>query len=493
MNQKTVCIVGAGISGLATAKVFLSQGHRVTIFDKAGSPGGVWTPARRHPGLRLQTTRDCYAFSDFPMPSHYPEFPSGAQIYDYLVAYATHFGIAANLRLSHDVTRIAVHPDGRPGWRVRVRDLARQTEAALDFDFVVVCNGVFSEPKIPQIPGRDAFEANGGAVVHSAQVPDASLLEGRRVAVVGFGKSALDIAEFSVGKAESVAIVARRIPWKVPHRIWGRLHIKYFVLSRFTELWYPSPHRRGPWQRLLAPLAAAYWRVSERIIGRQLGLTVPALRPDVPMRKSGNCITLSLDNLKAVRDGRIALHRGGLVRFTATGLELDTGEAIAAQTVILATGFRQDCPFLGERERAALFDAQGDMLLYRLLISPVIPDMGFNGYNGIGTCQLTAEVGACWLARTLSGHIKLPEPDVMHRQIREDNALHRELLHAPHGVGFYASPLTMAYLDRLLADLGLPPADRHRRRFDWLFTPIDPRDYRDLLMRCEAKSSLGGA
>ncbi len=195
MNKKTVCIIGAGISGLATAKVFLSQGHTITVFDKAGWLGGVWTPDRRHPGLRLQTVRDCYAFSDFPMPSHYPEFPSGAQIYDYLVAYATHFGVVPHLRLSHEVTKVAPRTDGRPGWRVQVRDLASATEAAHDFDFVVICNGVFSEPKIPQIPGREAFEANGGTVVHSAQAPDASLLDGRSVAVVGFGKSALDIAE----------------------------------------------------------------------------------------------------------------------------------------------------------------------------------------------------------------------------------------------------------------------------------------------------------
>jgi cation diffusion facilitator CzcD-associated flavoprotein CzcO len=483
MNKKTVGIIGAGVSGLATAKVFLSQGHAVTVFDKAGTLGGVWTPARRHPGLRLQTVRDCYAFSDFPMPSHYPEFPSGAQIYDYLVAYATHFGIAPNLRLSREVTRLAARPDGRRGWRLHVRDLATGAEEVQDFDFVVVCNGVFSEPNIPQIPGRDTFEANGGTVMHSAQVPNASLLDGRRVVVVGFGKSALDIAEYSVGKATSVAIVARRIPWKVPHRIWGKLHIKYFVLSRFTEVWYPNPRAHGLWRRIMGPLAALYWRLSERIIGRQLGLTAAALRPEVSLRKAGNCITLAPDNLRALRDGRIALHRGGLARFTASGLKLDTGEEIAAQTVIMATGFKQDCPFLEARERAALFDERGDILLYRLLINPRIPDLAFNGYNGIGSCQLTAEAGACWLTRYLDGRIALPSADAMEQDIRDEIAFRRDLLDAPHGVGFYASPLTMAYLDTLLADMGLPPADRHRRFFDWLFTPIDPRDYRDLLAR----------
>jgi dimethylaniline monooxygenase (N-oxide forming) len=489
MAKKKVCIVGAGVSGLATAKVLRSAGHEVVVFDKVEALGGVWAPSRRHPGLRLQTVRDCYAFSDFPMPAHYPEFPSGQQIHDYLVAYATHFGVIETIRLNREVTQIVPRPDGTSGWRVHVRDLTSGGESASDFDFVVVCNGVFSEPKMPQIPGLEAFEANGGLALHSSQIPDGRPLQGRDVVVVGFGKSALDIAEASLGKARSTAMVARRIPWKVPHRIWGRAHIKYFVLSRFTELWYPRT-RAGRLRRfLLAPLVDAYWRIAERIIARQIGFTAPALRPDVPLRQAGGCLTLTLDNLKAIRERRIALYRGALARFTASGIELDSGEKIDAQTVIFATGYRQACAFLAAREKAALFDADGAMLLYRFLINPDIPAMGFNGYNGVGSCQLVAEVGACWLVQLLEGRITLPEPAAMQREIREEIALRRKLLAAPHGVGFYVTPLTMDYLDRLLADMGLPPADRHRRFFDWLFTPLDPRDYRDLLTRKGAHAS----
>jgi dimethylaniline monooxygenase (N-oxide forming) len=483
MTHKTVCIVGAGVSGLATAKVFLSQGHHVTVFDKTDFLGGVWSPSRRHPGLRLQTVRDCYAFSDFPMPAHYPEFPSGAEIYDYLVAYATRFDVIDNLKLGHEVIQVTRRPDGKSGWRVHVRNLASARQESLDFDFVVICNGVFSEPKIPAIPGRELFEANGGTVRHSSQIPDGRELQARSVAVVGFGKSALDIAEASLAGARTSAIVARRIPWKVPHRIFGRAHIKHFVLSRFAELWYPRSNAGWLRRILLAPLAGAYWRLCESVITRQLGLAAPQLRPDGPLRKAGACVTLALDNLKPIRDGRIALYRGAVARFTATGLELDDGQKVAAQTVILATGYRQDCGFLDARERAALFGPDGAVLLYRFLLNPDIPAMGFNGYNGVGSCQLMAEVGACWLVRVMEDRIALPDRGVMHRQIREELALRQALLATPHGVGFYVTPLPMEYLDRLLVDLGLPPADRHRRLLDWLFTPLDPRDYRDLLGR----------
>src|SRR4051812_2500464 len=78
-----VGIIGAGVSGLVTARVFLSQGHAVTVFEQRDTLGGVWAPARRYPGVRLQTTRHSYCFSDFAMPSHYPEFPTGQQVHEY--------------------------------------------------------------------------------------------------------------------------------------------------------------------------------------------------------------------------------------------------------------------------------------------------------------------------------------------------------------------------------------------------------------------------
>ena len=42
---RTVCVIGAGISGLVAAKVLLGRGHDVTVVEKAGDLGGVWEPS----------------------------------------------------------------------------------------------------------------------------------------------------------------------------------------------------------------------------------------------------------------------------------------------------------------------------------------------------------------------------------------------------------------------------------------------------------------
>jgi len=246
-GSKQVAVIGAGVAGLATAKVFLSQGHAVTVFERGDTLGGVWSPARRYPGLRLQTKRQSYAYSDFPMPDHYPEFPTSEQVYDYLVAYAKHFGVVDCIRTKCEVTNIVARTNG-PGWQIRVRDNTEpgpKPETVHDFDFVVICNGVFATPSIPEFLGRDEFCASGGVVLHSSQVIGTKALEGRDVVVVGFGKSALDIAEAALLCARSSTIVCRRVPWKVPHRVWGRANIKHFILSRFAELWLAHPDMRG--------------------------------------------------------------------------------------------------------------------------------------------------------------------------------------------------------------------------------------------------------
>jgi dimethylaniline monooxygenase (N-oxide forming) len=489
-TKKQVAVVGAGVAGLATAKVFLSQGHAVTVFEQGDTLGGVWSPARRYPGLKLQTTRRCYAYSDFPMPDHYPEFPTGAQVYDYLVAYARHFGVSDCIRHRSEVTGIAPRPDAA-GWRVQVREPATTpnepaAETAHDFDFVVICNGVFATPNVPEFPGVEAFRANGGMVLHSSKLQDTEPLDGRDVVVVGFGKSALDIAEAALARARSSTIVCRRVPWKVPHRVWGRINIKHFILSRFTEIWFPHPKMRGAKRvlhRWFSPLVSAYWWLSEQVIGRRIGMLSPRLRPDGPLAQAGGCITITWDNLAPLRDGRIGFHRSGVAGFSPSGIVLTDGRTVPAQTAVLATGFQVACPFLAEDARKLLFDAEGRMLLYRFVINPDIPDLGFNGYNGVGVCQLSAELGAAWLVRYMEGKLAPPSREAMHTEIREETEWRLRLLSPPHGVGYYVTPFTLGYLDQVLADLGLPAADRQKPLFRRLFDPIDPRDYRDVLAR----------
>ena len=48
--MRRVGIIGAGLSGLVTAKTLLEEGFEVTLFETEDEVGGVWARARRYPG-----------------------------------------------------------------------------------------------------------------------------------------------------------------------------------------------------------------------------------------------------------------------------------------------------------------------------------------------------------------------------------------------------------------------------------------------------------
>src|SRR5262245_27106384 len=172
-----VCIVGAGIAGLVTAKVFKQDGFDVVAFDKAHELGGVWAASRTYPGVRANNSRESYAFSDFPYPDTADDFPTAEQIRAYLNAYTHRFGLRSLIRLSTEVVSITLR--AADGFQVLVR-APSGIQNALTFDHAVVCNGVFSEPHVPQFEGQERFH---GSILHSSQLTDARALIRKRVVV----------------------------------------------------------------------------------------------------------------------------------------------------------------------------------------------------------------------------------------------------------------------------------------------------------------------
>src|SRR5215207_9705914 len=135
---RKVAIVGAGVSGLVTARVLLDDGFDVAVFDEAAEIGGVWASSRTYPGLRANNTRATYAFSDFAYPPGGDEFPTAEEIRAYLREYADTHGLGPHLSLGTEVvavSRRAPAADGGP-FHVVIQDAghAPQTrEAGFDF------------------------------------------------------------------------------------------------------------------------------------------------------------------------------------------------------------------------------------------------------------------------------------------------------------------------------------------------------------------------
>ncbi|HVG44508.1 MAG TPA: NAD(P)/FAD-dependent oxidoreductase [Longimicrobium sp.] len=482
-------IVGAGLSGLVAAKTFLEEGFEVAVFEKEDELGGVWARSRRYPGLATQNPRDTYAFSDFPMPASYPDWPSGEQVQAYLAAYADRFGVTPHIRLATRVTR-AEPTTSRPGWRLHAADGAGRT-GTHDVDWLVACNGVFSAPFIPGVPGRVAFEAAGGRVLHSSEVRATEEVSGKRLVVVGFAKSAADAAVAAAGAAREVTLVYRRALWKMPKRFFGRVHLKYVLTTRFSEALFRYRRLAG-FERLLhsagRPLVWLFWRGIERHLRRAFALDASGLVPEEPIEELVGC-GLSLASggfYERVADGTVRLRRGEVARMEAGAVELADGTRLEADVVVFGTGFRQELPFLADHLLEQVRGDDGNFRLHRNILPLALPRLAFVGYNSSLYSQLTSEIGARWLVEHVQGRVRLPPAPEMHREIEARLAWLRAERPNHMASGTCVVPFNFHYLNDLLRDMGARTW-RTRNRLREYLMPVDPSLYADLGAELAAK------
>jgi cation diffusion facilitator CzcD-associated flavoprotein CzcO len=478
-----VGIIGAGVAGLATAKVLAQAGHEVVVYDKAPDVGGVWSRTRRYPGLTTQSPKAQYSLSDFPMPRDYPEWPSGAQVQAYLAAYASHFGLDAALRLSAPVT--AAVPAGDGGWVITAGGAAGPGTTE-HVDRLVVANGIFCEPAVPRYPGEAEFTAAGGRVLAGTELHDAAQAEGRRVLVVGYGKSACDVTVPVSQVAASTDVIARHLLWKVPRRVGGVLNFKLLLLTRMGEALFKYLRPRGVEKFLHGPANGARGNMVNSIGSasvRQFGLARLGLVPPGRMEDIvRGAIGLATEGFfEGVAAGRVRVHPGRTIARLldddgTPAAELDDGTRLPADLIVCATGFTQGVPFLPADVTRRVLDERGNFMLYRQIRPVDVPGLYFNGYNSSFFSPLNAEMAAVWIAADLAGAVALPAPAAMREQVAEQLAFMDDATDAHHCRGGKIIPFSMHNVDEVLGDLGVN-VSAAVRAWHWLM-PVDPAAYR---------------
>lgn len=111
-------------------------------------------------------------------PGHsYPKntlpYPPQADVLNYIHSYVDRFNLKKLIKFRHQIIRIL--PIENEKWEIVVKDLANNDFKTLIYDVVFICNGNYSSPRIPDLPGTDEFK---GKIIHSHDYRDAEAFRG---------------------------------------------------------------------------------------------------------------------------------------------------------------------------------------------------------------------------------------------------------------------------------------------------------------------------
>ena len=206
-----VAIVGGGFSGLLAAARLSERGVTTfRIIDAGADFGGTWY-WNRYPGAQCDTDAYCY----LPLLEELGYMPKekyayADEIFEHSKRIGQHYGLYERTHFSTRVTSLE-WDDAIDRWHLRT-DKGDDVRAR----FVVSALGPMSRPKLPGIPGLEAF---AGHSFHTARwdygytggdtTGGMTGLAGKQVAVVGTGASGIQCVPRLARDAEHVYVFQR--------------------------------------------------------------------------------------------------------------------------------------------------------------------------------------------------------------------------------------------------------------------------------------------
>jgi cation diffusion facilitator CzcD-associated flavoprotein CzcO len=186
-----VAIIGAGVSGICLAILLKKAGLDFTLFEKADEIGGTWRD-NFYPGSGCDIVSHLYSYSFELKPDWSCKFAKQDEILDYLDHCVRKYDLSSHLVLGTEIAE-ARFDEVEGLWHIHTADGA---EAIVDV--LVSSTGQLNRPAFPAIEGLDSF---GGTSFHSARWNHEYDLEGKTVAVVGSGASAIRAGDRAEGEA----------------------------------------------------------------------------------------------------------------------------------------------------------------------------------------------------------------------------------------------------------------------------------------------------
>ncbi|WP_245851800.1 flavin-containing monooxygenase [Mobilicoccus massiliensis] len=404
MPDADVLVVGAGLSGIDVA---VRLGEKCpdldyVVVEARDDLGGTWD-LFCYPGVRSDSDFFTLAYPFHPWRGR-DAIVGGEQIREYLHDVVRHYDLDRNIRYGVRVCS-ADWQSETARWRVTLETEAG--EQVVTPRFVIMCTGYYdyARPHDPVFAGLDAFD---GRVVHPQFWPEDLDVDGRRVAVVGSGATAITLVPALTEHGARVTMVQRTPTYvvaqprrdavtDVARRVLSpaRAHLVVAAKNALRQWAFYRACRRAPRQMRHVLRSQAVKAVGSAAV-------VDAhLAPDYDPWDQRVCITPDGDFFAALRRGEATIVTGHIERFVGDGLRMTDGTTVPADVVVTATGLRisllGDVPLFVDGRPVDLARA----VAYQGAMLSGLPNLGFVvGYLN-ASWTLRADATARLLTRVL--------------------------------------------------------------------------------------------
>jgi cation diffusion facilitator CzcD-associated flavoprotein CzcO len=342
-----VLIVGAGFSGLCMA-IKLGQARRESflVIEKSDDIGGTWSE-NRYPGCACDIPSHLYCFSFDLNPEWNHMYAGQQEIWEYLKSCAKRYGLLPHIRLNTPLQE-AIWDEGKGLWHVLAGE-----GMTIDARMFISGIGALHVPKYADLPGIERF---AGPSFHSSKWPQDVKLEGKNIAVIGTGASAIQFVPQIAPLAAKLYLFQRTPAWIIPRpdfSISGKWKQRFRrmpgVMWAFRELLF--------WRqeiRVLAFLGNRWLRRSlEAIARRHLKAQIkdPKLRAALTPNYELGCkrVLVSSDFYLALEKPNVELVTERIAEVREHSIVTQDGRERPVDLLIHGTGFRATEPMIGIR------------------------------------------------------------------------------------------------------------------------------------------------
>ncbi len=340
-------IIGAGISGISAAHYMQTDcpDKTYTILEGRKNIGGTWD-LFRYPGIRSDSDMYTFGFAFKPWTNPKAIAPR-EDIIEYLEETVMEEGIDRHIRFEHKLLN-ASWSSATATWSLTVMAPDSVDPRLFTCSFLSLCMGYYSYENgyTPVFAGYNDFK---GPVIHPQKWDETLDYTGKKIVVIGSGATAMTMIPVLAQKAEHVTMLQRSPTYVVDlpdidkTAVWLNSNLPKktaYKINRFRNILFQrfsyAFSRRFP--------GAMKKALRKKLEGR-LGEGFDIDKHFAPVYNPWDqrlCVVPNGDLFEVVKNKKASVVTDQIEKFTANGIQLASGEFIAADIIVTATGLNAE-------------------------------------------------------------------------------------------------------------------------------------------------------